>query len=135
MKIQIEAVHEESEMRNLVEFATASGRGWGRWANETTPKVGEFWDVEMDLSAGLVPFKRENGQYSITVVDGLNHLMCFSESIDPDGLVYLRLSEDCLLMVEPGDGWRETGCWVTVIASADAIEITPIGTSFNKQRS
>ncbi len=125
MRITITDIR-ELEGSSIVTFECDLGKGAARWKNpRARAKVAHKYDVEIDLELTLrigdncqvsserVPRISLEGNSVIVVgsVDG----------IDVDGMVYLRLAPDCLVMVETdGDAVREA-MWLEIVAPIDCV--------------
>lgn len=101
---------------NCVVFETAIGRGVARWAGKRfNPVVGAEYDVEFELGVALDPGITAKRTYHprpfLAVRNARVAFNALIEAIDEDGMTYLRLSEDCLIMADANPGVARTGDW------------------------
>ncbi|MDD9941114.1 MAG: hypothetical protein OXU20_08760 [Myxococcales bacterium] len=114
----------------VVQFESAVGAGRGRWGSEKHPKIGERYSVELDVDGGISKYRPEFVDAavaaSICVTQGHTVLCGLLEAVDPDGMGYLRLGADCLVMIEIDMDRAETGSWVRLKVPQMELELTPI---------
>jgi hypothetical protein len=87
----------------LVRFDAKAGRAAALWNSEVVPpKVGKEYSAELDVNLVLSSDARaaHGGVESLSESGDSVQIGATVEGIDSDGLLYLRISEDCLVMVE-----------------------------------
>ena len=93
--------------------------------------AGQVRDVELDFDDPL-----REGQ-NVAVISGgafrvLQHrdqtvLEGLVDSLDDDGLLYLRLGDDCLMMLDSAPGAFSVGDWIRIQCAGGQLGLTPIG--------
>lgn len=102
------------------------GRIAGQWRQPSlTPQAGQWLDVEIDFDWMACRAEVIDGDgltASLQVESETNVVVGCIDSIDEDGMGYLRLAQDCLVMVET-DGSLTPRDWVrmNVPSSSTAI--------------
>jgi len=102
MKISVQSVDKLDPL--LVNFESSIGNGSGRWASSIPPEPGTVYDVEFDIDSCLsqIVAKQASDELGIRQ-DGSEVVLAGKvDSIDEDGMAYIRLSKDCLIMIEAG---------------------------------
>jgi hypothetical protein len=91
------------------------GRIAGAWREGSiSPRAGQWIDVEFDIDHVIRitdGIEVESRTASLLWESGSNHIVGCLESVDEDGMGYLRLAADCLLMLET-DGAVLPGQWI-----------------------
>jgi hypothetical protein len=113
MKIQILSIRIAGEDM-FVTFESSVGLGCAKWGNRTYPVEKCWYDVEIDIDKKIsaVPIYSHVESESQIVIHGNKILMSgVIESIEDDGIAYLRLCKDGLLMIElDNQGFSEGDC-------------------------
>ena len=113
-----------------VQFSCRAGDGWSRWSSVEAPRVGTTYDAELDTDESLELGRNATdcNTHDIGIRIGTNNVTLSGtiESRDEDGMLYLRLASDCLLMIETEDT-ISTGQHVQFSVPAAALELTPFG--------
>jgi len=115
----------------VVYFKSSIGDGIAIWVGEKEPIKNYEYDVEIDIESSIDQVKSRNnankGRYSISI-EGNSTLMSGEvESVEEDGMAYLRLSQDCLIMIESGDSKVKGGDWVNLNIRCENIEVSAQG--------
>lgn len=117
MKVKVVDVDRSDPHCVLVCFECRAGVGAAVWSEDEAPVVGNRYGVELDIDTTLTSEHKVVGGGAPTLkVDGRDVFFdVWVDSVDPDGVIYLRLALDALVMVEssggiaPGDRLR-FGC-------------------------
>lgn len=116
MRIRILAARSGVDGDEVV-FDTAVGRGIGRWRTpKFAPVVGRDYDVEFQLELPLGPaygaIRPSVLRASLEYYEDAVVLTGQVECVEEDGVAYLRLAPDCLILVDaeveavaPGEWW------------------------------
>jgi hypothetical protein len=109
MRIQIIEASPHADGSWHVGFESSAGRARGKWvARDHAPQIGKFYTVELDVD--VVADKKSNvcverqEPHTLSARDDTALIEATAEAVDEDGLAFLRLSDDCLLMVETSGG-------------------------------
>ena len=100
MKIEIIKINNS----NIVTFSSEMGYGKGVWIGDEQAIVNKKYNIEIDID--IIPkmetntFRNSCEEKSIVFSDSKLSLKGFIESVDDDGILYFRLSDDCLIMLE-----------------------------------
>ena len=131
MRIQVTEVIPERSGVVTVGFQSVRGSARARWLGKNhAPVLGKSYDVELDVDAVAdastnMPMvaKSDTG---ISFTDETVRLSVVIEDMDEDGMAYLRLSDDCLLMMEVV-GEIAVGSNVEIRVPHDAVTVTVTG--------
>lgn len=128
MKIEVVNTKKLGESSAVViSFSCAIGEGRARWSTGAEPQVGSEWIVEFDLDGEIgdfFPEESEAGVYSVEAVEGGTRLCGLLESVDPDGVGYLRLREDCLTLIETSPPYNTAGFWLCLTVRTEKLAVT-----------
>lgn len=114
---------------NIVEFSTNVGIGIGTWNNNEI-KEGAQYTVELDIEQKLeignnVKIVSEKGCF-IRYSEHENEIQGVIDGVDEDGMIYLRLSIDCLIMIEsPKEHFKE-GDYLLLTVNVNNLRITEV---------
>jgi hypothetical protein len=131
MRIHVVSTKQGADGHLYVTFEASPGRAVARWSSKRyKPEIGRSYDVELDAdtaadrqtntNTGRTDVRSLRFENDEVVVEGS------VESIDDDGLAYVRLSDDCLLMIETA-GAFSAGEALRIILPAQALSVTPTG--------
>lgn len=130
MRIRIVGVEERADGGLVVEFAGRAGTGRGRWrSRDDAPVVDASYELDITVAIEL------GGNASLDDARSAPAVRCTPEScsftalveaVDEDGIATLRLSADCILLVESIQQLRVGGV-LAIDVSVDAVAITPFG--------
>jgi hypothetical protein len=131
VKVQVISVETASDGALMATFGSLCATASAHWRSKKfTPHAGEEYDVELDVS---VIADRATNTRSVEVaspalfVQGEMVLLRGAvEGVEDDGLVYLRMAPDCLVMVDTAGG-ISTGDVVQICVPSSALSITPTG--------
>jgi hypothetical protein len=121
-------------MGPLVHFTCAAGDAEAIWKSKTlTPVNGREYDVELDID----PILRmgENAAVELGLMPALAmigtqvQIVAIVEQVDDDGMVYLRLSPDCIVMIESAGPKIQCGQALRLVREPMALQVTPFGQS------
>lgn len=130
MKIKIV---ESAELNGniIVTFNSKVGTGRAVWRNNGAPRLIYEYDAEFDIDGPLehfrVEFMPEEPEYSISIDGNSVILTGMIDSLDNDGMAYLRLSDDCLIMLESDTTILSTGERVRLKLDSQELEVTAQG--------
>jgi hypothetical protein len=122
------------EMRVVVQSLTPTGmtieseigQVSGRWRESSrAPQVGQWLNVEIGIdwvACGAEVVDAENLTASLQVESETNIIVGRMEVIDEDKMGFLRLTPDCIVMVET-DGALTPGNWVRMRIPSSSTEI------------
>jgi len=113
-----------------VEFLCSAGGAIATWHGKSLPEKGKAYDSELDitetLALGTNCSKSDLRKFTlIRDDDSTTRVIGMVDSIDEDGMVYLRLADDCLIMIESSIGTFAESDWITLCINSDAFHITP----------
>jgi hypothetical protein len=98
----------------------------GTWRETLpSPQAGQWIDVEFDIDYVIHDtdvIDVENRIMSLQWESSSNHIVGCLESVDEDGMGYLRLAVDCLLMLDT-DGALVSGQWVHLQVPSSSVGI------------
>ena len=121
----------EAYGKNLVRFSTPIGDAVAHWIGDKLPVIGKIYNVEVDFDMALD--RNENVadsstfRFLISEKDGYVRLNGCVDSVDEDGLVYFRLGNDCLIMIEASLGDFSQGEWLELNCLAENLHLTKFG--------
>jgi len=127
MRIEVLEVVREATGDVAVKFRCSFGEGCGRWTNtalqpEESCEYSAELDIECTAVLGQSARPGSQGVFSIAEEWGLTSLNGVVEGRDPDGMLYFRLSDYCLTMIE-SEGENGTGMWLRLIVDSRCIEL------------
>ena len=129
MRVTIIAVIVENTAL-LVKFSSIPGVGFAKWGGNDEPFPGQYLDVEIEIDETI--YIGKNAHLQSQHVFEMSHdsksltLSGFVEDQDDDGLVYLRISTDCLLMIESVEP-NLAGRWIELEVPASSVKLYPTG--------
>ncbi|WP_444897337.1 hypothetical protein [Microbulbifer sp. SSSA005] len=130
MKIKIISF-ETVDGNTVVNFGSDVGDGIATWVGANKPVKNYEYDVEIDIEKSIGQVKSSNneseGRYSISLEDNSTLISGEIESVEEDGMAYLRLSQDCLIMIESGDSEVKGGDWISLKIQCEDIEVSAQG--------
>lgn len=130
MKIHIESVQANGSGALEIVFSSTAGRGRGIWS-KGVPTTGRSYDVELDVNEpvkiGINATLSDSEQCSISTREEKVVLCGNVESVDDDGMVYLRLSTDCIIMLESEPEAVQPGRWLMLGIPVGSLELAPQG--------
>lgn len=112
-----------------VAFSCPSGEGLGVWRGGVAPER-KGYDVEFDFERRILTdmVVHDDLKPSLARV-GEDTVVCAKvDSVDDDGMAYLRLHASCLVMSESDLTPAEKNSSVVFTLSRDQIAVTPFGT-------
>lgn len=128
MKIKIKQF---SKMKDhyQVHFETDIGEAAAIWLSQSnTPDIGNVYDAEFDvddsIEIGKTAIHSDNKFYSMAIKNNIIELNGLVDSIDDDGMIYFRLGEDCLIMIESEIGNLKVGEWLLLKFNMEDFEIS-----------
>lgn len=131
MKITITAADKLGDGTTKVRFKCDVGEAYGRWGAKTPPHTGDTFTVEIDTEAMLDHSCAQEGQesrYGFSYSESTSKIEGLLESVDPDGVGYIRVAQDALLMIEiTPDFWDRAGRWVILTLPHEHLILTPMG--------
>lgn len=115
----------------VVSFNSSVGDGVATWVGANGPVKNYEYDVEIDIEKSIGQVrgggdKSESG-YSMSINGNSTYISGEIESVDEDGMAYLRLSRDCLIMIDSGDSKVKGGDWVNLTIQCEDIKVSPQG--------
>jgi hypothetical protein len=99
---------------------------WADWA--VPPEPGTRRAIELDLDGALVDFLRSrdtSGSVQVDHAAGVVSLNVLVESVDADGLLYVRVSPGCLFMLEAEPGQAAAGEWLQLAVPVQKLLLVP----------
>jgi hypothetical protein len=112
-----------------VEISCSAGAARALWKGRRAPQLGFTYDVELDLDvilkAGQTYHRVDNGVPGLSEEGDDVLLTGVIESIDEDGMVFFRLNESCLIMVESDAADTDKGHWIQIRAPEGTLAVTP----------
>jgi hypothetical protein len=135
MQIRIVAAASNETLPSLVTFESTAGTARARWVSkEHQPRIDKSYDVELDVD-GTVSEKtnaRKTGESSPGIAgnDEETVLRARVESVDVDGMAYLRLATDCLVMIET-EGEFSAGDFIEIRLPPKSVSVTVTGVSID----
>ena len=127
MKIQVRSFDADN---CLVEFACAAEIATGYWDSDmAVPRPETAIHVELDIDDPLVLGENVEStdarEATIVTAGSTNVLVCCVESVDDDGMAYLRVSDNCLVMAECDISEIGEGDWLSVKLAASDLRVSP----------
>jgi hypothetical protein len=128
MRVQIVSVGEGKEGQVMVTFAAPCGVAVAQWRGRDRARPGDSYDIEFDVF--VIVDRASNAQTAedqapAMMFRGEAVLLCGSiEAVYDDGVAYLRLAPDCIMMVNTA-GDISAGDFVQISVPASALAITP----------
>jgi len=125
MKIKITNIRNE----HYVEFSSAVGSGIGVCKNTHVMMKGVYdYDSEFDINIPI-NLKRNallvsDRRCFIRLLEDKNEIQGLVDQIDEDGMIYLRLAIDCLIMVESENDEIKKGDYLLLTVNIDDFKIT-----------
>jgi hypothetical protein len=131
VRIVISEACSDASERVLVRFLDTAGTpGASRWGGRAAPQLGRGYDVEFNLGDSVVPCMRaalETSRFGIWECSGGEVQVTGNiESIDDDDVAYLRLSPDCLMLIDSDSG-SQCGACVAFRIATELLIATPQG--------
>lgn len=126
MKIKIDCLKPEQN-RLFVRFIGSFGTGVGVWKSNSIPTVGKEYSVELDIEKSMdeLEFERvKNSAIGIWEIGKKVKMTGILDGVDPDGMCYLRISNDCLIMIDTEELQIDNGEIITIFVPVGELEIT-----------
>lgn len=132
MKVIIQDSFSSSDGTTVVTFECLVGAGIARWkGGASLPVVGQSYHVELDVDQELEKDRNVSvsakGSHALSYREEIVTIQGMVEQVDYDGLVCLRLSQDCLIMLEAAQGAFQPGEWLTLQVGSDTFSMTSFG--------
>ncbi|HEX5244001.1 MAG TPA: hypothetical protein VFW23_12120, partial [Tepidisphaeraceae bacterium] len=114
----------------IVHFRSQAGDAVALWRSpKVSPVVDHQYEVELDTSVVLrdqavTSTITSSARTRLERVGSKTHLIATVESLDEDGMAYLRLAPDCILMVESEGQSIHPGITVALDLEATDLEVT-----------
>jgi hypothetical protein len=131
MRIRVVDVKKDESGPTYVTFEAAAGTAAARWASRAQdPESGKEYHVELDIDVTADKNTKARDAHVDTrclFMIGSNVVVRGTvEAVDEDGLAYLRLSPDCLVMLETA-GDIGAGDVIQMDLPPSSVSITTIG--------
>jgi hypothetical protein len=114
----------------LARFDTIIGSAWAVWNGSTAPQPGKTYDVEIDIEDQIDLSKNariiSDSHMAITGDKSHVTLAGVVEEQDGDGMAYLRIARDCLIMIEVFEGAFKGRC-LEILVPTQAVGLSPFG--------
>jgi hypothetical protein len=130
MRIVVEDVTEDL----FVSASCLAGRIRGRWKSSrgVLPVVGREYDVEVDIVGPVslnaaTPIDEAATVGRVWLEEQSVVLECLVEAVDEDGILTVRLSRDCLIMIEVAVDASAPHGRVRMFVDEAHLELTPTG--------
>ncbi len=124
MKIKITDINDSK----IITFASKIGSAKGILLSDEKPQLNTKYDAEFDvvfnLEVDVNTHKTNTQEKSIDMHGSKISLKGVVESVDLDGMVYFRLSDDCLIMIE-SDGNICKGDWIEILLEPLDLSLSP----------
>jgi len=108
VRIRAVSVERSSSDGPVVTFESSVGRPSVQCSGSLVPEAGRSYGVELDVDGvvaiGAEVVKVEAGPLGISSVGDTVTITGSVDGVDTDGVAYLRLATDCLLMLETAGG-------------------------------
>lgn len=131
MRIKLVDICSEADGSYWVTFESTAGRVRARWSNKTVlPKPGKEYDAELYVAA--TADRQTNAQTSsdkstrLLVFGDMIEVSARIEDVEDDDVMFLRLSPDCLVMIDSTGGFT-AGEFVSIRLPTDALSVTVVG--------
>ena len=119
----------------VVEFSSNAGNGIGTWRG-TDLKQGGVYGIEIDIDTqinlGVNATMVSDTSWYIRHTESRNELQGVIDGVDEDGLAYLRLAIDCIVMVESSNKDLSTGDTLLLTIEPNELILTPVGVILNE---
>jgi hypothetical protein len=122
------AAHQQPAVR----FSSAIGVSIACWKSDRDPVLNATPQIEFDIDAPLQ--KGQNAVSADKAVYAVDHhgnhavVLCgMVDAVDDDGMVYFRLAEDCIVMIEARPGQVVVGEWLRLHYDLEHVGIIPVG--------
>jgi len=96
-------------------FSCENGDAICIWKSKAEPTLETTYDVELDINGSISDLQIPNpevGEYFIHAKLDYSTINGRLESVESDGMGFLRLSDDCLIMIETGSARLSEGQWI-----------------------
>jgi hypothetical protein len=122
----------EAHQQTVVRFTSAIGVGIACWTSKRDPILNTPLQIEFDIAAPLQKGQNAgSADKAVYAIDQLGHhavVLCgMVDAIDDDGMVYFRLAEDCLVMIEARPGHVIVGEWLRLQYDLEHVAIVLVG--------
>ncbi|RBO83299.1 hypothetical protein [Marinomonas aquiplantarum] len=130
MKIRITSF-ETVDGNVVVNFNSSVGNGVATWVGAKEPVKNYEYDVEIDIEKSIDQVKssknNNEGRYSMSIGDDSTIMNGEVEFVEEDGMAYIRLSQDCLIMIDSGDSKVKDGDWINLNIPCEDIKVSAQG--------
>lgn len=127
MKIRVKEIVENLDKGEMVIFESPIGSAIANWKNRNQPIKNFEYDVELDINDKIILGKTakvsDEQIYSISMDEETVILNGIVDDIDSDGMVYFRISLDCIIMIESVDSQLHKGMWLLLEFETSNIDI------------
>jgi hypothetical protein len=132
MNVTVTSVATLDDGEVAVSFSSSLGAAVGRWRSSSAPVTGATYSVEFNVDRILMVGENAVGavgnEPSVWAAEQCVHLRGHVDAIDDDGLVYFRLAEDCLAMLEfDAPETLRTGAFVELRVPVADFSVWPVG--------
>ena len=130
MKIRILDVRND-DLNVIVQFRSQAGDAVAIWRSaKLTPVVDQQYEVEVDANVVLrdeavIGATNSLAKSRLERVGSKTRLTAEVEGLDEDGMAYLRVASDCILMVESEGQSIHPGVMVSIDLEPTDLEVTP----------
>lgn len=126
MNISVNEIYTTSDDEIFVLFSFKGNVVKGIWKRSSIPHINDNVSIELDINIKLalghntkiICSKATRGNY----LKGKNIITAICEDIDDDGMLYLRICSDCLVMAECQNNLNK-GCTLEIEISPEYLEI------------
>ena len=114
---------------NIVRFNTTIGEALGLWRGEKTSVPGDTYSVEFELGpaveVGVSAVVEPTGSPSLRISGSQTVIVVLVDHVDGDGVLGLRLANDCLFLADFIGSPPEAGSLIKVQVAAREFAIYP----------
>jgi hypothetical protein len=132
VRILVDDIRRGPDSRIEIAFSCAIGGGVATWRSaHGPPHAGRSYDVEIDIADSMELGRNTSilaaPRPAISGTEERARLSGTIDSVDEDGLVYLRLAPDCVVMIDASPGEFEPGHAVELDVPIASVELVPFG--------
>ena len=130
MRIKITKIKDSPEYRTVYfehNYGIKTAQGAGKWLSKKPPLLDCYYYIEINISQSLdqllVFSEKVEHDFNFQINENHVKMTGYVDSIDHDNMLYFRVADSCLIMLEAGNKRVNIGQWLSLTIDAEKVEI------------